>query len=321
VRIALINKVIPAYADCSLESKPGMQLMSYINRRYGFGLKDYILDDFTIGGPLLSSLLYSCSNSATARPPVAGKEAYEIRSFFKHGVLNCRPAPGSACRLAVSLKGGHNAEPHNHNDLGSFVVVLGKESLILDPGGEVYTARTFSKDRYKSTLLNSFGHPVPVVAGQLQRAGKDAKAVILARTGTEAADTFALDLRSAYEVKGLQALKRTFVYSRTGAGSLTVTDDFAFSAPQTFGSALITYGQWKQLSARELLLSAGGEAVKVSVDTGGVPFTVAADTIKEENHNKTQPTRIGINLARPQARGRVVFSIVPLAVAASAPAP
>ena len=313
VRIALINKVIPAYADCSLDAKPGLLLMSYINRRYGFGLKDFVLADFTTSGPLISSLMYSCPNSATARPPVAGKEAYEIRSYFKHGVLNCRPAPGGPCRLAVSLKGGHNAEPHNHNDLGTFVVVVGKEPLILDPGAEVYTARTFSKDRYKSNLLNSFGHPVPVIAGQLQREGRDAQAIILTRTGTATTDTFAMDLRSAYAVKELQTLKRTFVYSRAGAGALTVTDDFAFSSPQTFSSALITYGQWKQVSTRELLISSGGEAVRVAIETGGMLFTIAAETIKEENHGKTQPTRIGINLANPQARGRVTFTIVPIA--------
>ena len=192
----------------------------------------------------------------------AGKEAYEIRSFFEHGgVLNCRPAPGSACRMAVSLKGGYNAEPHNHNDKGTFVVAVGRESLILDPGGEVYTARTFSKDRYKSNLLNSFGHPVPVVAGKLQRPGKDAKAILVSHNFTDAADTLAMDLRSVYEVKELKTLTRTFVYTRTGEGSLTVTDDFAFSTPQTFGSALITYGRWKKLSARELLISAGREAV------------------------------------------------------------
>ncbi len=315
VHISLINGVNPSYADCSLDAKPSQQLMSYINRRYELGLKEYVLADFTTGGSLLTSLMYSWSNSATARPQAAGKEAYEIRSFFKHGVLNCRPAPGSTCRLAVSLKGGHNAEPHNHNDLGTFVVVIGKDAPILDPGGEVYTARTFSKDRYKSNLLNSFGHPVPVVAGQLQRTGKEAKAVIVARQDTPAADTLAMDLRSAYEVKELLTLKRTFVYTRTGAGALTVTDDFAFSAPRTFGSALITCGTWQQPSARELLITSGGESVKVTIDAGGVPFTVAAETIKEESHGKTLPTRIGINLTGPQAKGRVVFTIVPVAAA------
>ena len=312
VRISLINGVIPAYADCTLDAKPDMKLMSYINRRYELGLKGYSLADFTTAhGGLLNTLMYSCPDSATARPPAAGRETYEIRSFFKHGVLNCRPAPDAECRMAVSLKGGHNDEPHNHNDLGTFVVVVGKEALILDPGAEVYTARTFSKDRYKSNLLNSFGHPVPVVAGQLQRPGRDAKAVLVASNYTAAADMLAMDLHSAYAVNELQTLKRTFVYTRIGEGSLTVTDDFAFSTPQTFGSALITYGQWKQLSAHELLISVGREAVKVAIDTGSALFEVVAETIKEENHSKTQPTRIGINLTSPQAEGHVVFTIVP----------
>jgi hypothetical protein len=316
VRIRLINNVYPAYADCSLDSKPGLQLMSYINRRYELGLKDFVVSDLTTGsGGLASSLMFSCSNSATAKPMRAGKEFYELRSLFEHGgVLNSRPSPGSPCRMAVSFKGGSNDEPHNHNDKGTFVVVVGKEALILDPGGEVYTARTFSKDRYLSKLLSSYGHPVPVIAGKLQRPGADAKAVIIAKNFAEQADTYAMDLRSLYEVPALQALKRTFVYSRAGQGTLTVTDDFAFSAAQTFGSALITYGQWKKISAQELLVSQGKEAVKVTIDTGGVPFDLSEEAIKEETHNKAQPTRIGINLTGPQLKGQVVLTITPAEV-------
>ena len=111
----------------------------------------------------------------------------------------------------------------------------------------------------------------------------------------------------------LQTLQRTYVYSRSGEGALTVTDNFAYNAAQTFGSALITYGQWKRLSPRELLIYQGQEAVKVAIDTGGVPFEISQEVIMEENHNKTHPTRIGINLAGPQIKGRVVFTITPSA--------
>ena len=316
VRIRLINGVYPAYADCGLDSRPGMSLMSYLNRRYELGLRDFALADLaTTAGGLASSLMYSCPNSATVCPATADQEFAEIRSFFGHGgVLNCRPLPGAATRLAVSLKGGHNAEPHNHNDLGSFVVVVGRESLILDPGGEVYTARTFSKDRYQSALLNSYGHPVPMVAGQLQRPGAAAKAVIVAKDFSDQVDRYALDLRSAYEVPALQALTRTFVYDRAGAGALTVTDEFAFSSAESFGSALVTYGQWQQISPSELLISRNQEAVKVTIETGGLPFTITSDVIKEENHSKTQPTRLGINLTGPQIKGKVVFTITPATV-------
>lgn len=316
IRIHLINGVYPAYADCSLNPHPDPDLMHFINRRYEFGLKQFAQTASLArvrGLPRL--LMHACPNSATTRPAVNGKDWYEIRSYFEHGgVLNCRPLPGSACRMAVSLKGGHNAEPHNHNDLGTFIVVVGKEALILDPGGEVYTARTFSKDRYRSNLLNSYGHPVPVVAGQLQRSGAAAKAVVLTTNFTESADTYALDLRSAYEMSELQRLTRTFVFSRAGKGCLTVTDEFAFRTPQTFGTALITYARWKQLSPRQLLIQGKEEAVNVTIETGSVPVTIAAEPINEEAHAKTKPTRIGLNLATPQTAGKITLTITPTAM-------
>ena len=122
-----------------------------------------------------------------------------------------------------------------------------------------------------------------------------------------------MDIRSAYEVPELQTLQRTFVYRRAGEGSLTVTDDFAFTTPQTFGSALITYGQWKKLPDGELLFFDKQEAVKVAINTGGVPFEVTSEVITEETHNKAQPTRIGINLTGPKASGKVVLTITPTA--------
>lgn len=43
-----------------------------------------------------------------------------LRAYYeKAGILVARPAKGSSCTLAVSAKGGNNAENHNHNDIGS----------------------------------------------------------------------------------------------------------------------------------------------------------------------------------------------------------
>ena len=75
---------------------------------------------------------------------------------------------------------------------------------LVDPGTEVYTRRTFSSDRYVSGVLNSFGHPVPRVAGQLQRTGRAAAAQVLKLEQTDDCDTLQLDLSSAYPVKTLQ---------------------------------------------------------------------------------------------------------------------
>ena len=132
------------------------------------------------------------------------------------------------------------------------MVALGKATPLLDPGGEVYTSRTFSARRYQSNVLNSFGHAVPRIAGHLQVEGRQAAARILKTDFTDRTDTLEMDIASAYRVKELKKLHRTFIFSREGTGRLTVIDEVEFSSPQQFGTALITFSPWKELEAGRL---------------------------------------------------------------------
>ena len=72
--------------------------------------------------------------------------------------------------------------------------------MICDPGGEIYTARTFSSRRYDSQVLNSYGNAVPVIGGRLQRTGAEARAIVRRADFTDQEDTLTLDIRSAYDV-------------------------------------------------------------------------------------------------------------------------
>ena len=151
-RIQIQHGVAPAFADCSIGAKPAPQVIRYVNGRFGGMAVE--------GRPQIGSerfYLYeeastpSSSPRRCRRPPpprARPTSDSQLRSWFEHaGVLVGRPAPGSACRVGVALKGGHNAEEHNHNDLGSFVVVLDATPVLLDPGNEHYTARTFGPRR------------------------------------------------------------------------------------------------------------------------------------------------------------------------------
>jgi hypothetical protein len=209
------------------------------------------------------------------------------------------------------LKGGHNAEHHNHNDVGSFVVVLGDEPLLLDPGGEVYTARTFSNRRYESNVLNSFGHPVPLVGGKLQQTGREASGRIVRYDFTEDADTLLLDISSAYDVPELEKLQRKFVYSRQDSGSLTVTDEAVFSKPCDFGTALITFDKWQQLSDSSLVIRNQDKALRVDIEVKGADFKIRSKTIEEDLSGRRLPVRLGINLTRPVLHAVVNVTIRP----------
>jgi hypothetical protein len=235
-----------------------------------------------------------------------------LRDWFREaGILICRPASGNPTGLGAALKGGHNAEQHNHNDVGSFVVAIGKATPLVDPGSEVYTRRTFSRQRYESNVLNSFGHPVPRVAGKLQREGRQAAAKVLKTEFTDAEDTFAIDIRSCYDVPELAKLIRTFVFSREGRGSLTVSDEVDFKSPQEFETALITFSPWKQLSSGTLLVGSGSEALQVKISTGEQAFRLQETQIREDLPGKRIPTRLGIVLTEPVRQAVIRVTIAP----------
>ena len=46
--------------------------------------------------------------------------------------------------LYLAAKGGHNAESHNHNDVGNFIVYSDGRPLLIDVGVGTYTSKTFS---------------------------------------------------------------------------------------------------------------------------------------------------------------------------------
>lgn len=313
-KIEIINGVYPAFADCSISAEPGSRLMYYVSRSLGLGLSGWEqIDPVSAGGSLYESMMYSFPNAASQTPPVLGNsEGPGTRSWFDQaGILICRPAAGSACRLGAALKGGHNDEHHNHNDVGSFVVVLGNKALLLDPGGEVYTARTFSSHRYESNVLNSFGHPVPLVAGKLQKTGSQARARVVGHRFTEDTDVLILDIASAYDVPELKKLERTFVYSRAGAGSLTVTDEVAFSKPCDFGTALVTFEKWQQSRDLSLRITDDKDALRASITTTGAEFKIEPEVIHEDLSAHKEPTRLGINLTQPVMSAVVRVTITP----------
>lgn len=71
-----------------------------------------------------------------------------------------------------AAKGGHNAESHNHNDVGSFLVYYEEQPVLVDVGSGVYTKDTFSGKRYSCWNVCSDWHNLPTVNGIAQKNGR-----------------------------------------------------------------------------------------------------------------------------------------------------
>lgn len=75
-------------------------------------------------------------------------------------------------RHAIAVKGGHNDEPHNHNDIGNFLIVKNEELILADIGSGEYTKDYFNENRYSQFCCRSMGHNVPIINDTEQSAGK-----------------------------------------------------------------------------------------------------------------------------------------------------
>ncbi|MFM9010772.1 MAG: heparinase, partial [Planctomycetota bacterium] len=164
--------------------------------------------------------------------------------------------------------------------------------------------------------LNSFGHPVPFVAGRLQRTGRKARGTPVRTEFTADRDTVALDLRSCYDVEGLERLEREFVYSRTAGGDLAVTDTVAFREPQAFGTALVTFDPAPRIEGARITVGPDGGSVVVDVEAEGAKPVITATALEADLPHGRRAIRIGIDLDALIAAGRIGVRIRPAGPAA-----
>ena len=86
-------------------------------------------------------------------------------------MMAAREKPGSIQGLYVAAWGGHNAQSHNHNDVGNVIVFADGQPLLVDVGVGEYTAKTFGSRRYEIWTMQSSWHTLPAINGVDQAAG------------------------------------------------------------------------------------------------------------------------------------------------------
>lgn len=309
LNIEIINQCYPTISDCIMGTKPKTEIIWYCNNALALGLKKHS----TISTPNPSDPVYDIIKLTNRVYKAALKgnnvgNQNNLRSYFDNtGVLICRPKDTSLKgAMGVAIKGGSNNEHHNHNALGSYTIVQGKEVMMGDPGGAFfYNDKSFSSERYTSfKIYASFGHPVPLVANVQQKEGESSQAKVMKTDFTNQQDLLVMDITSAYPLPSLQKLERSFLYKRADSGSLEVTDNFNFSTPQLFETALATRAKWKQINESQLLFVLRDEKMIVTIKAP-CPFKLVSETI---NENCPPFDRIGIQLVNPLKEGSVTVS-------------
>jgi hypothetical protein len=173
--------------------------------------------------------------SAGSRPPL-------VRDVFLPGTqyFTARIQAGSTQGFYVAAQGGHNAESHNHNDVGNFIVFHDGKPVLIDVGVETYTSKTFSSKRYEIWTMQSQWHNCPTINGVAQQAGRRFEAHDFRSTSDDNAAKVAMDIERAYPAEaGVAAWHREIELNRK-AGKVSVSDRFRLSKAQSVEFSLIT---------------------------------------------------------------------------------
>lgn len=128
----------------------------------------------------------------------------------------------------LAMKGGHNNESHNHNDIGTFTLYADGVPMFVDAGVGTYTKLTFSKDRYTIWSMRSEWHNLPVINGIYQHDGAGFRSSDVDVSFKKNAMRFSLDISGAYDEEAdCNSWKRDYLLS---GNVLTITDTFSLKA-------------------------------------------------------------------------------------------
>jgi hypothetical protein len=242
-----------------------------------------------------------------------GGSAHDWFADMAWMIARLDPADPKSLRLAV--KGGHNDEMHNQNDVGSLIVVSNGKVVLTDPGRGRYSKAYFGPERYSNIFASSRGHSVPVVNGCEQVEGADRAASVLRHDHDSTQDLLELDMADAYPAEaGIETLRRSVTLDRAGSGRVLVEDGFAFAAAE---------GQFQSVLVTPLAVATEADAVVIGDADGGVrvAFDGAALDVSLDRHlqaeKQYQPavdlTRVVFTPRQRSREGRLALAISPLA--------
>ena len=137
---------------------------------------------------------------------------------------------------ALVAKGGNNDEPHNHNDVGSFLYLADGEALLEDLGSGEYTKKYFSDERYEIFCTRGKGHNMPIIGGVDQKAGSKYRADAFERKDE---NTILISFAKAYDVSGVDTVLREISFEKE-TGSFTVRDHVVCDADVPVFENLVT---------------------------------------------------------------------------------
>ncbi len=235
-------------------------------------------------------------------------------------VMVARDREGSSDGFFVAAKGGHNAESHNHNDVGNFVVFYNGYPLLIDVGRGTYTKKTFSSQRYDIWFNCSDYHNLPTINGKDQMPGHEFRAKNVFYQSSKNNVRFSLDLAKAYpENAGINSWVRSVRYDR--GKQVEIRDVFDLNRADQLSEHFMTVYPSEVVSPGQLVIHyqpRGGEAKDFIINYDPGKLTPQVEKVKletEEDRGVLQKWgdriyRISFQAVQPHMKDQFRFMIM-----------
>ena len=285
-----------------------MQLAAYTGQKYGYLEKPSTLFLQSGNYPVLGRELMLLSMLPRFRKTQAVQPRTEDAFLANSQIL-----VASNDEWFVSMKGGNNAESHNHNDIGSFVIYYQNQPVVIDLGRDTYTSKSFGKERFTLMNCRSAYHNVPIINGYEQKDGKQYRAInaehISGDAGKGLLSITSLDIEKAYPAEA-QVRKWHRELTLDGIHDLVeITDSFDYkpsAAPTEI--ILMTYGEPRLSGDGNILLADGKVKLSVPktvVETSWEKVDMQDGIMRSQWHDNVY--RVHIKLGKYVYDGRIKY--------------
>ncbi len=231
-------------------------------------------------------------------------------------VAGARDEAGSSEGFFFAAKGGHNAESHNHNDLGSCVLYFDGKPALIDIGRETYTAKTFSDRRYEIWTMQSQYHNLPRINGVDQKEGREYVATNSSFEADAKKAVFSTDIAKAYpEDAAVKKWVRSYQLNR--GKQFIVRDDYELAKVKEEPTSInfITYCKVSESKPGVLLLKGVGFNLEMKYNSKIVSPKIEFNEVTDNGLKRYWPegiTRIVFTINNPKTKGKNEVNITSL---------
>lgn len=211
----------------------------------------------------------------------------------------------------VASKGGHNAQSHNHNDIGTVSLYYKSIPFLIDAGVGTYITKTFSSQRYEIWTMQANYHNVPMLNGIPEKEGRQyesKQAEFDPKTMT-----FSVDFAGTYPSEAcVNSMLRKVSLKN---GKVTIKDSYSLSEskkPADFN--WLTWGDVDIYTPGKVIITVQGETLTLNYD--GNKLEPVIETIVQDDPPLRRVWgdriyRVTLRETKASLKGSYTFTVLP----------